>query len=183
MGLSFTIAAGPRQRSHSQVILRDSWPHFTASDLRLPNLEGLVPVFISPRSRVARLYPQVQASFFIASFESQGYGGGIRPRLHAGGHPTLKSKSNQSQSYDTTDGQSASLSWNKAPIWILRPDFYYCQTIAGFVDMGRPLCLVQYIYILHVITWMYIQYIQGLSQSRLSTADHVLSLVASAYEF
>jgi hypothetical protein len=24
-----------------------------------------------------------------------------------------------------TDGQSASLSWNKAPIWGLRPDFYF----------------------------------------------------------
>jgi hypothetical protein len=24
-------------------------------------------------------------------------------------------------------GQSASLSWNKAPIWGLRPDLYYCQ--------------------------------------------------------
>jgi hypothetical protein len=30
----------------------------------------------------------------------------------------------------TTDGRSASLSWNKAPIWGLRPDFYYCQTVA-----------------------------------------------------
>jgi hypothetical protein len=27
----------------------------------------------------------------------------------------------------TTDGPSASLSWNKAPIWGLWPDFYYCQ--------------------------------------------------------
>jgi hypothetical protein len=35
----------------------------------------------------------------------------------------------ESESYNTTDGQSASLSWNKAPIWGLRPDFYYCQTI------------------------------------------------------
>jgi hypothetical protein len=33
MGLSFTIAAGPRQRSRSQVRApRDSWPHFTVSD-------------------------------------------------------------------------------------------------------------------------------------------------------
>jgi hypothetical protein len=30
MGLSFTVAADPRQRSHSQVrVPRDSWPHFT----------------------------------------------------------------------------------------------------------------------------------------------------------
>jgi hypothetical protein len=35
-----------------------------------------------------------------------------------------------------TDGQSASLSWSKAPIWGLRPDFYYCQTIAGLLMWG-----------------------------------------------
>jgi hypothetical protein len=39
----------------------------------------------------------------------------------------------QSQSYVTTDGRSASLSWNKVPLLGLRPDFYYCQTVAGFL--------------------------------------------------
>jgi hypothetical protein len=39
--------------------------------------------------------------------------------------------------YITTDGQSASLSWNKAPIWGLRPDFYYCLTSAVFL-YGAP---------------------------------------------
>jgi hypothetical protein len=43
----------------------------------------------------------------------------------------------QSKSCVTADGQSASLSWNKAPIWGLRPDFYYCQTVAGL--LGRSL--------------------------------------------
>jgi hypothetical protein len=42
----------------------------------------------------------------------------------------------QSQSYVTTDGQSASLSWNKVPIWGLRPDFYYCLTVTGFLMSG-----------------------------------------------
>jgi hypothetical protein len=42
----------------------------------------------------------------------------------------------QSQSYVTTDGQSASLSWNKAPIWGLRPDLYYCWTVAGLLMWG-----------------------------------------------
>jgi hypothetical protein len=50
------------------------------------------------------------------------------------------------QSYVTTDVQSASLSWNKAHIWGLRPDFYYCQTVAGLLmwnalsdeSMGLP---------------------------------------------
>jgi hypothetical protein len=47
-----------------------------------------------------------------------------------------KSKQSQSQSYVTTDGQSASLSWCQAPIWGLRPDFCYCQTLAGLLMWG-----------------------------------------------
>jgi hypothetical protein len=53
-----------------------------------------------------------------------------------------------SLSYITTDGQSASLSWSKAPMWDLRPDFYYCLTIAVFwygapsLTRGR-VCLLQ----------------------------------------
>jgi hypothetical protein len=39
----------------------------------------------------------------------------------------------ESEFYVTTDGQPASLSWNKAPIWGLRPDLYYCQTVAGLL--------------------------------------------------
>jgi hypothetical protein len=42
----------------------------------------------------------------------------------------------ESESYITTDGQSASLSWNKAPIWGSRPDFYHCQTVAGLLMWG-----------------------------------------------
>jgi hypothetical protein len=48
MSLSFTIAAGPRQRSHPQVRVSFS---------RLPNLEGQVPVFISPRKRGDSVIP------------------------------------------------------------------------------------------------------------------------------
>jgi hypothetical protein len=47
------------------------------------NLEGQVPIFISPRNRMSRLYPQALGSLFIASYDSQGYGGGIRIHLHA----------------------------------------------------------------------------------------------------
>jgi hypothetical protein len=42
----------------------------------------------------------------------------------------------ESESYVTTDGQPASLSWNKAPIWGLRPDFNYCLTVAGLLIWG-----------------------------------------------
>jgi hypothetical protein len=42
----------------------------------------------------------------------------------------------QSQNHVTTDGQPASLSWNKAPIWGLRPDLVYCLTVAGLLSWG-----------------------------------------------
>jgi hypothetical protein len=38
----------------------------------------------------------------------------------------------RSEPYITTDGESARVSWNKAPIWGLLPDFYYCQIVAGW---------------------------------------------------
>jgi hypothetical protein len=46
---------------------------------------------------------------------------------------SLNSDLSRVESNVTTDGQSAGLSWNKAPIWGLRPDFYYCQTVAGLL--------------------------------------------------
>jgi hypothetical protein len=44
--------------------------------------------------------------------------------------------SHKSESYVTTDGQSASLSWNKAPIWGKWPDFYYRRTVVGLLMWG-----------------------------------------------
>jgi hypothetical protein len=49
-----------------------------------PKLEGQVPIFIFPRNRVAQLYPQAPAAVFVASYDSQGNGGGIRTLLHMG---------------------------------------------------------------------------------------------------
>jgi hypothetical protein len=49
-----------------------------------PNLEGKVSAFISPRNKVAQLYPRAVGSLFVASYDSQGYGGGILTRLHTG---------------------------------------------------------------------------------------------------
>jgi hypothetical protein len=73
----------------SAVILmfesRGTHDHILLSQIRdSPNLEGQVTVFISPRNSVARLYSQALSSLFVASYDSQGYGGGIRPRLHMG---------------------------------------------------------------------------------------------------
>jgi hypothetical protein len=81
MDLSFTTAAGPRQRSHSPVRFpRDSWPYFTLSDSGLPQCGGPVPVFIFPETRWPSFIPSLGS--FVASCYSQGYGGGSRSRLH-----------------------------------------------------------------------------------------------------
>jgi hypothetical protein len=59
--------------------------HILLSQIRdSPILYGQVPVVISPRNWVAQLYPQALRSLFVPSYDSQGYGGGIRTRLHTG---------------------------------------------------------------------------------------------------
>jgi hypothetical protein len=37
-----------------------------------PNLEGQVPIFMCPRNRVAKLYPQTVGSLFVIFYDSQG---------------------------------------------------------------------------------------------------------------
>jgi hypothetical protein len=73
----------------SAVILRlesrRTHDHILLSQIRdSHNLEGQVPVFISSRNNMAQLYPQALGSLLVASFDSQGYGGAIRPCLHMG---------------------------------------------------------------------------------------------------
>jgi hypothetical protein len=66
-GLSFTIAAGPRQCSHSLVgVPENSWPYYCL---------------------------RFETSLFVASYDSQGHGGGIRPRLHTDWTITLLTES------------------------------------------------------------------------------------------
>jgi hypothetical protein len=94
MGLSFTIAAGPRQRSRSQArVPRDSWSYFTVSDLRLPKLRGLgSPIYVL-QELGDPVIPRALGSLFVAYVASQ------------------------SQSHIATDGQSLSQSWCQAPSW------------------------------------------------------------------
>jgi hypothetical protein len=84
-GLSFTISAGSRQRSHSLVLVPRTRDTILLPHIRdFPDLEDLVPVFVLPRNRVAQFYPQALGSLFVASYDSQGCGGGIRTRIHTG---------------------------------------------------------------------------------------------------
>jgi hypothetical protein len=58
MGLSFTIAAGPRQRSNSQVrVPRDSCPHSTVPDSRLPQPGGPGPRIYIPQEHGGSVTP------------------------------------------------------------------------------------------------------------------------------
>jgi hypothetical protein len=75
----------------------------------VPSPVGLATIFYCLR---------FETSLFVASYDSQDYGGGIRPRLNTGLMPV------ESESYVATNGLSASLSLNKGPAWGLRPDFY-----------------------------------------------------------
>jgi hypothetical protein len=80
---STVILGSESHRTHDHILLpqiRDS-----------PNLEGQVPVFISLRSRVAQLYPKALGSLFVASYNSRGYDGGIRPCHHTGEPQTVES--------------------------------------------------------------------------------------------
>jgi hypothetical protein len=60
----------------SAVILRSesrgTHDHILLSQIRdSPNLEDQIPVFISPRNRVARLYSQALCSLYVASYDSR----------------------------------------------------------------------------------------------------------------
>jgi hypothetical protein len=77
LGLASAVILGSKSRG-----TRD---HILLSQIRdSPKLEGQVPVFVSPINMVAQLYPQALGSLFVASYDSQGYGGGIRTCLHTG---------------------------------------------------------------------------------------------------
>jgi hypothetical protein len=107
LGLARAVTLGSKsRRTHYHILLlhlRDS-----------SNLEGQVSVFISPRNRMAQLYPRALGSLFVASYYSQGHGEVILTSLHTG----TNWHQSQSQSY-----QSASPSWCQAPIWDPRPIF------------------------------------------------------------
>jgi hypothetical protein len=112
---------------------RGTHDHSLLSQIRdSPNLEGQVPLFISPRNKVARLYPQALGSLFVASYDSQSYGGGIRPCLHTG----VGSRSMPKLCYDGRSvGQSALVPSTHLGLKTRFFPSYNCR----FVDMGHPL--------------------------------------------
>jgi hypothetical protein len=59
--LGLARAVTPRSKPHR------TRGHILLSHFNSPNLEGQVPIFISPRNKVAQLYPQALGSFFVAT--------------------------------------------------------------------------------------------------------------------
>jgi hypothetical protein len=66
----------------ASAVPRDSRQYFISWDSS--NLKGQVPVFISPSNRVAQLYPRSLCSLSVATYDLQGYCGGILTRIHRG---------------------------------------------------------------------------------------------------
>jgi hypothetical protein len=156
--LSFTIAAGPRLRSHSRVrVPRYSLLYFCASDSRLPQPGGLgLRIYIPQEQGGPVTPPGVGFPFRRLLWQA-----GLRWRYSnpppCGGLWLQQSQSyvttdgqsatntqSRSQNCVTTDGQSASLSWNKPHIWGLRQDFYYSVTVAGLLMWALSLTRVRF---------------------------------------
>jgi hypothetical protein len=93
-----------------------------------PTWRARSPYLYPPRKRVAHLYLQAPGFLFVASYDTQGYGGRTRTRPHTG-WLLLPFSQSQSQSYFTTGGlPPISSSWRQAP-WGSQPDilFYFLQ--------------------------------------------------------
>jgi hypothetical protein len=86
----------------------------------------------------------LQVSHIKSSLHSRTFNWALLQKLAAISHqpPSLCSPPDcqltklKVKDYVTTDGQSASLPCNKAPIWGLWPDFYYFQTAAWLLMWG-----------------------------------------------
>jgi hypothetical protein len=63
---------------------RDSWPHFTVSGSRLPQPGGPGLCIYIPQKQGGPVIPQALGSLFVASYDSQGYGGNIGTHLNTG---------------------------------------------------------------------------------------------------
>jgi hypothetical protein len=76
-----TIASG---QSLSGPIPAELRPYFTVSSETSPTRRARSPYLYPPRNRVAQLHPRALGPLFVASYDSQGYDGGILTRLHTG---------------------------------------------------------------------------------------------------
>jgi hypothetical protein len=80
-----TIAFRPCQSSHSWVeVPQNSRPYFTVSSETPSTWRARSPYLYPPGTGWPSYTPGAVGSLFVASYGSQGYGGGILTRLHTG---------------------------------------------------------------------------------------------------
>jgi hypothetical protein len=104
------------------------WPS-PAYSFSGPSYLRLVAIFYCLRS---------ETSLFVTSYDSQGHGGGIRNRLQTGTE-YFKVKVKVKVMLRLTV-QSASLSWNKAPIWDLRIGTRQSHIAIDGQSISKPWC-------------------------------------------
>jgi hypothetical protein len=127
---SFTITCNQSQSittAHNQWLLHSAWTT-TVFSSSLP----------SPVTDLVLIYESLTSTSWMNSEFRMTKDNHLRNELRITKDESRMNES-ESESYITTDGQSASLSWNKAPIWGLRPDLDYCLTVAGLL-MWVVLC-------------------------------------------
>jgi hypothetical protein len=117
----FVEVGRPLRRENGSVVYNCCWPSPSRSfsdpspaillpHIRdSPNLEGQDPAFISPRNMVAQLYPHALSSLSVASYDSQGYGGGIRTRLHTSDSLTMSRLVTSLYNFGTTVSSNSSI--------------------------------------------------------------------------
>jgi hypothetical protein len=135
--LLLTLTSAVILRSHDHILL----PQIRNS----PQPGGPGPRIYIPRDRVARLYPRALGSVFVSSYNSQGYGGGIRPtvsRLVCLGikHPSAL----KTRSLLLSEGCKLSLTRGRIGHWP--------ESQSAVVSL-LSVCTI---YILHVIKRMYV---------------------------
>jgi hypothetical protein len=106
--------------SASQFRSRGTLDHILLSYIRDSSTWRARSPYLFTQEQVGPVKPPGIGFPFVTSNYYQGYCEGIL---------TTESE----EPYVTTDDQSASLSWNKASIWGLRPHFYYYQTVASLL--------------------------------------------------
>jgi hypothetical protein len=90
----------------------------------------------SPQHQLSILRFAFTIRFLVTEPNSGDSSAPVLTSLLSGEYPATELTESESESSVTTDAQPASLSWNKAPIWGLQSDFYYCQTVAGLLIWG-----------------------------------------------
>jgi hypothetical protein len=121
----------------------DSWTTYTHhSELQVIRTLSLIPTLYKSLHAKSSPVCCVFTSRSLVTASNSGDSSASRTRVLSSQPPVQNSALNRpvrlsdSESYITTDGQSASLSGCQSPIWGLRPDFYYCQTVAGLLMWG-----------------------------------------------